>query len=117
MADKNQRKIIPAAGGFIGDIALRVKLIARLMGDARVSPLAKLLPIGTLIYLIVPDLIPTPIDDAMLMWLGGYLFVELCPPYVVDEHLLALTGRSAQELEQERQGGDDIIDAEYWEEK
>jgi hypothetical protein len=59
-------------------------------GDSRVSPLIKLLPVGTVVYFLFPDLLPGPIDDAAIMWLGAYLFVELCPPEVVQEHMDAL---------------------------
>jgi len=68
---------------------MRVKLIIRLMGDSRVSPIIKLLPIFSMIYLFFPD-VPGPIDDAAIIWLGSYLFVELCPPAVVQEHMDAL---------------------------
>jgi len=60
------------------------------MKDRRVNPLVKLLPLGAFIYWIVPDLIPGPVDDALVMWLGFYLFIELCPQAVVAEHRQAL---------------------------
>jgi hypothetical protein len=60
------------------------------MGDSRVSPLVKLMPIGSLLYFVVPDIAPGPIDDAAVIWLATYLFVELCPPNVVQEHMEAL---------------------------
>ena len=44
-----------------------------------------------LIYLLWPDPIFGPIDDAAAIWLGTYLFVELCPPGVVREHQESLT--------------------------
>ena len=75
---------------MLHELGLRLKLIVRLMRDPRVSPLLKLLPVGTLAYLIVPDLAIGPIDDAVVIWLGSVLFVELCPPEVVKEHTDAL---------------------------
>ncbi len=91
MAEKSNRKItFPQSGGFFNGLTLRIKLILRLMGDSRVSPLLKILPIGSLIYFILPDIAPGPIDDAAIIWLATYLFVELCPPAVVDEQLQAL---------------------------
>lgn len=91
MADKTDRKLmLPQKSGFFQDLTLRIKLILRLVGDGRVNPLLKLLPIGSLVYLIVPDIAPGPIDDAAVIWLATYLFVELCPPDVVQEHLEAL---------------------------
>jgi hypothetical protein len=92
VADKPSRSLVPNKGdGVFHDLLNRVKLIVRLMGDGRVSPLLKLLPIGTLVYFVVPDLAPGPIDDAAIIWLGTYLFVELCPAEIVREHLNALT--------------------------
>jgi hypothetical protein len=78
-------------GNFFQDIALRLRLILRLMGDRRVSPLLKLLPIGALAYTFIPDLLPGPIDDAAMIWFLAHLFVELSPQEVVQEHLRRLT--------------------------
>ena len=80
-----------SGGGFFGNLTVQIKLILRLMGDRRINPLLKLLPIGALIYLIVPDIAFGPIDDAVVIWLGTALFVELCPPEIVREHRDALT--------------------------
>ena len=86
-----QRKIVPSEGsGLLYELGVRLKLILRLMGDRRVNPLLKLLPVGTLVYLVVPDLVIGPIDDAVVIWLGSVLFVELCPPEVVKEHMDSL---------------------------
>jgi hypothetical protein len=91
MPENSNRKITFSQGGsFFQDLGLRIKLIIRLMGDSRVSPLVKLLPIGSLLYFVVPDIAPGPIDDAAVIWLATYLFVELCPPDVVQEHMDAL---------------------------
>jgi uncharacterized membrane protein YkvA (DUF1232 family) len=118
MSNKSNRKIsLPQNGGFIQDLTLRFKLILRLLGDSRVSPLLKLLPIGSLVYLVVPlDVLIGPIDDAAVIWLATYLFVELCPPEVVQEHLDALNAtRNVMDSYQETsQSGmhDDVIDGE-----
>lgn len=86
-----QRKIVPSEGsGLLYELGIRLKLILRLMADRRVNPLLKLLPVGTLAYLIVPDLVIGPIDDAVVIWLGSVLFVELCPPQIVQEHMDSL---------------------------
>ena len=117
MSDKPNRKIIlPQNGGFFQDLTLRLKLIMRLLGDGRVNPLLKLLPIGSLVYLIVPDIAPGPIDDAAVIWLATYLFVELCPPNVVQEHLDGLKATrkvmdSYQETSQPDEQGE-VIDGE-----
>jgi uncharacterized membrane protein YkvA (DUF1232 family) len=121
MSDKKNRSISQYQGGFIQGLSMQIKLILRLMADRRVNPFLKLLPIGALVYLVIPDLVIGPIDDALVISLGTYLFVELCPPAIVQEH--------RQKLEHELQGktsdlpndGDalkdeEIIDAEFWEE-
>jgi hypothetical protein len=118
MADSNDRKISPRRSGFFYDITNRARLIGRLMMDSRVNPFIKVLPVGSLLYLLFPD-IPGPIDDALIMWLGTYLFVELCPPGVVQEHLKQLQGMIPGQWENPpgRTGPtqqDDIIDGEYY---
>ena len=91
MSEKPKRSLVPrTGGGFFQEIGMNIKLVVRLIRDRRVNPLIKLLPIGSLVYLIVPDLAPTPIDDAAVIWLGSVLFVELCPADVVQEHRNAL---------------------------
>jgi hypothetical protein len=86
MSDKEPAPIVPRPGGIFDQLSLRLKLILRLMKDRRVSLFLKLLPIASLIYLLLPDLAPGPLDDAAIIWIGTYLFVELCPREVVEEH-------------------------------
>jgi len=90
MSKENPRKITPYSGGMLQGLTNRIKLIFRLMGDPRVSPLLKVIPVASLVYLVFPDLAPGPIDDAAVIWLSTYLFVELCPPDVVQEHMQAI---------------------------
>lgn len=90
MASNDNRPVKSPSGGVIGELALRIKLITRLMGDKRVFPLLKLIPVGTLLYLVIPDIVIGPLDDAAVIGLGMTLFVELCPQHVVDEHMRAL---------------------------
>jgi len=79
---------VPSRGGGVIDLTTRnLRLIWRLLTDRRVNPLLKLLPIGSLVYLVAPDFLPlNPMDDAVILWLGSYLFLELCPPELVAEH-------------------------------
>src|SRR5512140_3593606 len=109
----NKRDImIPPQGGIVRDFVMRVKLILRLMGDKRVNPWLKIIPVVGLAYLISPlDIIPDimlpvigELDDAAVLWLTNYLFVEFFPPEVVAEHVKALTAQSHPE--------DDVIDGE-----
>jgi uncharacterized membrane protein YkvA (DUF1232 family) len=113
MADKKDL-MIPPQGGMLRDFVLRVKLIVRLVGDRRVSFWLKIIPVAGLLYLISPiDLIPDialpiigELDDAAVLWLTNSLFIELCPPAIVREHVRALSpAESSQESA-------DVIDAD-----
>lgn len=94
MADRNKPMISPDTQdpGFLKGLTQQIKLILRLMGDKRVNSLLKALPVGALIYLVWPfDLSPfIPLDDAIVMGIGFYTFVELCPDHVVAEHRTAI---------------------------
>ena len=98
MKEKKTSEIsISQQGGIVRNVLNQLRLIFRLMADRRVNLFAKLVPIGALIYLVSPiDAISIPIigvvDDAALLWLGSYIFTELCPPEVVAEHMRALAG-------------------------
>ena len=87
MTNRNRPKL---TSSFFSTIADEIRLVLRLMADRRVNPLLKLLPIGTLLYFFIPDLIIGPIDDALIIGVGTYLFIELCPPHIVEEHREAL---------------------------
>ena len=110
MSDNKPKKLTVPQGGMLRSVILQVKLILRLLGDSRVSFWTKLIPLGTLIYLVSPiDLIMgipgvAALDDAAIVWFGSNLFVELCPPEVVKEHLSA--------LQSNLDDSDEIIDAE-----
>lgn len=88
MSNNDAHKMVPK--GFFQEIGLQIKLVLRLLRDRRISLFLKALPIGTLVYLIVPDLVIGPFDDAAIVGLGLFLFVELCPQPIVEEHRLAL---------------------------
>lgn len=115
MNEKKPSKLtVSQQGGVVHNVITQLKLIARLMGDKRVSAFAKLIPIGAFAYLILPvDLMPNIVlpfigmlDDAAVLWLGSYVFTELCPPDVVAEHMKALAGNM------EVNPQDEVIDAE-----
>jgi uncharacterized membrane protein YkvA (DUF1232 family) len=100
-------------GGLFDGLSLRIRLILRLMRDPRINPFLKLLPIGALLYLIIPEPIVGPIDDAFLLWLGTTLFVELCPQHIVQEHWAELTSvidaewREVKDIELDNPDADD----------
>jgi uncharacterized membrane protein YkvA (DUF1232 family) len=109
----NRRSVVQEKGGMLQEFVKQAKLVGRLIGDRRVNPLLKLIPIAAIVYLISPvDLIPGGIvpvvgalDDAAVVWIGTTLFLELCPPDVVQEHRDALNGYASGDA-------GDIIDAE-----
>ncbi len=116
MTDKKPSNLIVAQqGGVVRNVINQLKLIFRLMGDKRVSALAKLIPIGAFAYLLFPaDLAPNialpvigVLDDAAILWLGSYVFTELCPPDVVAEHMKALSSNMNTDAAQ-----DEVVDAE-----
>jgi len=122
MTDNKNKTIIKPPGGLFNELVIRIKLVFRLMGDPRVNLLYKLLPVASLIYLIVPtDLLPfLPIDDALVIWLACYLFIEIAPADVVEEHLNEL--RRVVQIgwedaptppEKDSSSSDDIVEAEF----
>jgi len=85
-------------GKFIGYLPQFIRLFYRLMRDARVSVLTKLVPLlGVLILLSPPlfelDLIPFvgELDAIVVIGLTLKLFIWLCPPDVVREHVARIS--------------------------
>ena len=105
MAEDKNRSIIPSENdpGFTENLMLQLKLVLKLLVDSRVNFLLKLLPFASLIYFVFPDILLGPIDDAFVLGIGFYLFVELCPSDIVEEHRAALRGKNSE----------DVIDAEF----
>ena len=107
--------MVSQQGCVVLNVINQLKLIFRLMGDKRVSVLAKAIPLGAFAYLLFPaDLAPNialpvigVLDDAAILWLGSYVFTELCPPEVVAEHMKALSANINPDAAQ-----DDVVDAE-----
>ena len=117
MADNQMSEITNPKRGVVQDFLLRIKLILRLMADRRVSMLVKVIPVAAILYLLgFPDLAPGPVDDAGVIWLGMYLFVELCPPDVVQEHMAALKQSSPDLWQDQVSSSEEIIDADFKEE-
>ncbi len=115
MADKKNDLMLAPKSGVIHDLVVRLKLILGLMGDNRVNILLKALPVASLAYLFWPfDLISvipgiSALDDVAIVSLGAYLFVELCPPAVVQEHMKRLLADSNPSA------STDIVDADVTE--
>ncbi len=113
MAKDKSREILRSEGGFFRDVSDHIKLIFRLMADSRVPGLYKLLPIGSLLYVLVPDLVPGPLDDGLVIWLGSSFFVELCPPEIVEEHMREIRGTVRNGNADFARGDEDIIEGEF----
>lgn len=120
MNKKPSQSIIPSQGGVLQELTLRAKLMFRLMGDQRVSTWLKLIPVGALVYFISPvDLIPAAVvpgigalDDVAILWLGYYMFLELCPPEVVRELAKNIISNSTIVEEVKKEEEVDIVDGE-----
>jgi uncharacterized membrane protein YkvA (DUF1232 family) len=112
MTDNRRKLIANPQGGLMKSFVKQLKLIGKLMGDSRVSPFVKVLPVAALAYLISPvDLAPGVVfpvigalDDAAIMWIGSTLFVQLCPDNIVKEHM--------EDLDMIAGDSDDVVDAE-----
>jgi hypothetical protein len=88
-----------------------LQLIFRLLRDERVHPLVKVLPFLSLLYLVYPDLVPGPFDDAVVITLFLQFFLTLVPDEIIDEHKFEL-----ELQEKNTNDSDNIIEGEFWEE-
>ena len=80
-----------------------LRLVWRLLADPRVPLFPKLIVLAAAIYVISPvDLIPDLIlglgqlDDLGIAMLAVGVFIQLCPPALVDEHRRAIAGESGK---------------------
>jgi hypothetical protein len=81
-------------GGFVTHLPSFIKVFYRLMTDPRVSILAKLVPFFGLMLLFTPpalelDFIPFvgELDWLLVAYFTLKVFLWLCPPEVVREHI------------------------------
>lgn len=112
--DRSLDRVNPKKENFFNELYKNLRLIVRLMKDHRVPAIIKVLPIGALIYLVVPtDFLPiNPIDDGLVLWLGATLFIDLCPDDVVQEHRKALN-QPQEQADDLGKTSSEVIDAEY----
>lgn len=86
---------------WLEDALRQLRLAWRLFVDRRVPLWTRIVPLGTLAYLLSPlDILPdfppmglNQLDDLAVLFLGLKLFIELAPPEVVREHLADLGER------------------------
>ena len=103
--------------GILGELIRNAQLVWRLLKDPRVPlPIKLIIPGVVGIYLLspidfMPDVLPLlgQIDDIAVLFGGVMLFIQLCPPDVVEEHRAALAGEAP------KTGGHagETVDAEY----
>ena len=83
--------------GFLADVYKKFRLMLRLMTDHRIGWHLKLIPLGTLVYLVIPlDFLFGPIDDAVVIYAGMELFIQLCPQDIVQEHIQSFSNKDTQ---------------------
>lgn len=117
---------------FFRDWLRQLRLAWRLFWDPRVSAWAKAVPLLAIAYALSPiDLIPNAVvpvvgamDDLAVVLFGLKVFVEVCPPEVVQEHTQAIFGAvKGWRVVREEPGAEDetprvaVIDAPYRVEK
>lgn len=90
MSRSSSQSPLPPSRNVFKNLGDEIRLVVHLLADPRVPWYLKVLPFGSLVYFLFPDLAPGPIDDAVVISLGVFLFIELCPPHVVAEHRAAL---------------------------
>ncbi len=106
---------------WLQDVARQARLAWRLFWDQRVPMWTKLVPSAALVYVLSPvDFIPAAVvpglgqlDDLAVLLIGVKLFIELAPPAVVREHLLALGTRIKEWRVEEGGGPSVVIEGEY----
>lgn len=99
-SDPRQRTDAAPAPSTLGLIR-QLRLVWRLLRDARVSEWVKMIPVAALVYLVSPiDVIPDlvlpglgQLDDLAIVLVFLKLFVELSPRAVVREHIERLLDR------------------------
>ena len=101
MGDEQKPVISQKNVGALVQILRTLRLVWRLLRDSRVPLFPKLIILAAAIYVISPvDLIPDLIlglgqlDDLGVAMLAIGVFIQLCPPAIVDEHRRAIAAES-----------------------
>lgn len=86
----------------LAQLVRTLRLVWRLLNDARVSRFPKLIIPAALLYVISPiDLLPDlalglgQLDDVGIVALAIAMFIEVCPRAIVEEHRRALAAEHA----------------------
>lgn len=96
---KDPKLITTDPFGALAQFLRTLQLVWRLLLDPRVPIFPKLIIPVAVLYVLSPiDLVPDlilglgQIDDIAIVFLGIRLFIDFCPPAIVQEHRLALAG-------------------------
>ncbi len=125
MSEDRRPMRVPADGegaivAWLKDFVRQLRLTWRLFWDGRVPLWTKVVPPAVLAYVLSPvDILPdfppvglNQLDDVAVLLLGVRLFIELAPPDVVREHLLAL-GARIEEWRVVREGESGVVEGRY----
>ena len=106
MGDDQKPVISQKNVGALAQFLRTLRLVWRLLADSRVPIFPKLIILAAAIYVISPiDLIPDLIlglgqlDDLGIAMLAIGVFIQLCPPAIVDEHRRAIAAESGGSVE------------------
>jgi uncharacterized membrane protein YkvA (DUF1232 family) len=108
---KNIQDKLPG-GNIFNTVFSQFRLMLRLLADHRINLFLKFIPFLTLIYLVVPlDFLVGPVDDIVVIYFGMEVFIQLCPPDIVEEHRRALSGKQMNSQDEEKLK--DVVDGEF----
>ena len=105
--------------GILTELVRNAQLVWRLLKDSRISlPTKLILPSVMGVYLLspldlLPDVLPLigQIDDIAVLLAGTALFIDMCPPDIVQEHRAAIAGQATRYRHDVSAG--ETVDAEY----
>jgi uncharacterized membrane protein YkvA (DUF1232 family) len=116
MGEERKSIAAPERVGAIAQMIRTLELVWRLLNDARVSLVPKLIIPAALVYVISPiDVLPDVIlglgqlDDLGIIALALALFIEFCPRAIVEEHRRAI----AAQADPPQAKPEEVIDGSY----
>ena len=116
MGEERKSIAAPERVGAIAQMIRTLELVWRLLNDARVSLVTKLIIPAALVYVIstidvLPDVILGlgQLDDLGIIALALALFIEFCPRAIVEEHRRAI----AAQADPPQAKPEEVIDGSY----
>ncbi len=115
MSEQRKPVVAPTDVGALTQIVRTLRLVWRLLNDARVSRFPKLIIPAAILYILSPiDLLPDlalglgQLDDVGMLMLAIALFIEACPRAIVEEHRRTLAAEGTPSP-----GDENIIEGSY----